>query len=318
MLTSLLSALIAPTRTLAQPASFPSKPIRIVVPYAGGLADEEPRFYAQLITKTTGHAVFIDNRPGGSGIVGAQVVKAAPADGYTLLMGAMSPMVVNPVVMKDLPYDPFKDFRPVHGLVQSPGAFVVRADSPYRSIRDVIERAMREDRPINIGNYSVMYELIASWLGLESKIKFNHIRYKGGGPMITDLLGGQLELCMNEFASTATLIEAGKVRALAVTSTSRYAAHPGVPTMVESGFPGFVSYGFASIFTRAEVPDVIVSKLAEMFTSAMQTPEAKERYRARVGTEALPLGPQQMGELHRKDYERFKRIADTTGIKIDY
>jgi len=318
MMKRLLAALalaIAAPLAHGQAADFPTKPIRIVVPFnAGSGSDETSRVYGEIVSKMFGQQVLVENRPGGSGLIAIQAVKAAPPDGHTLLLASNSPMAVNLLTMKNLPYDPFKDFRPVHGLSVGPAAFVVKADSPYKSMKDLIDAAKRENRPINIGNYSDGYKLIATWLGTAGNVPVNHITYKGGAQMVTDVMGGQIEIGVNDFGGVVPQAKAGKLRILAITGDKRDPMLPDVPTMIESGFPGFESYVWASLFVRAETPDAIVEKLADAFGKALVSPEGKA-YQAQRPGQVLMMRTDKMGEFHRREYERFKRVAEAAGIQ---
>ncbi|HYF58156.1 MAG TPA: tripartite tricarboxylate transporter substrate binding protein [Burkholderiaceae bacterium] len=310
-----LAIAIAAPLAHGQAADFPNKPIRIVVPFnAGSGADETSRVYGEIVSKMFGQPVNVENRPGASGTIAIQAVKSAPPDGHTILQASNSPMAVNLLTMKNLPYDPFKDFRPVHGLSVGPAAFVVKADSPYKSMKDLVEAARRENRPINIGNYSDGYKLIAAWLGTAGNVPVNHVTYKGGVQMVTDVIGGQIEIGVNDFGGVAQQAKQGRLRILAITGDKRDPMLPDVPTMIESGFPGFESYVWASLFVRADTPDAIVEKLADAFGKALVSPEGKAYQSQRPG-QVLMMRTDEMGKFHRREYERFKRVAEAAGIQ---
>lgn len=299
----------------AQATDFPSKPIRIVVPFgAGSGSDETSRVYGEIVSKMLGQPVVVENRPGGSGLLAIQAVKAAEPDGHTILLASNSPMAVNPVVVKNLPYDPFKDFRPVHGLSVGPAALVVRTDSPYKTINDLIAAARKDKRPLMVGNYSEGYQLIGAWLGTAGKVEVTHVRYKGGAQMVTDVIGGQLDVGVNDFGGVVSLIKSGKLRALALTGDKRDKAFPDVPTMMESGFPEFETYVWASLFVRAETPDAVVKKLADAFNAALKSEPGRAYQSSRPGTPMM-LSMDAMGAFHRREYERFKRVAEAAGIE---
>ncbi|MBL8381585.1 MAG: tripartite tricarboxylate transporter substrate binding protein, partial [Burkholderiales bacterium] len=270
--------------------------------------------YGDLLSKLWGQPVLVENRPGGSGILAVQAVKNAPPDGYTLLMATNSPMTVNPVVMKNLPYDPIKDFRPVIGVSKSAAAFIVRADSPYKTIKDLIDGARKAGGPLAVGNYSAGSELIGAWLGTVAGLEITPVPYKGGAPMMTDVVGGQLTTGAIDFAGAAPLIRDGRLRALAITSDVRYPAFPNVPTMRESGYPEFETYVWASFFVRADTPDDITTKLYEGFRTVMASPEART-YQASQPAMVMTLGPQELRAFVIAEYERFKRVAQAAGIQ---
>ena len=319
LLTSLVlaaSALAAlPADAQAPAAGFPAKPIKILVPFnAGSGADSSSRFYGEQIGKLFGQQVLVENRPGGSGVVAVQAVRQAPADGYTLLMGSNSPAVVNAITMKNLPYDPFKDLRPLYGIAISPVAFTVKADSPFKTMADLVAAAKKENRPLQLGNYSAGYQLVAAWLGTASGLPVNHIPYKGGAQMLTDVVGGQLEVGVIDFTGTTELMKGGRVRVLAITSDKRDSKYPDIPTMKESGFADFETGVWSAFFVRAETPNDIVDKLAAAIEKAM-TSEAGRAYQATQASTALMMGPKELGEFQLREYQRFKRVADLAGIK---
>lgn len=316
---SLLAALpaIAQSQPLpsGQAAAFPNKPIKILVPFsAGSGADSSSRFYGEMIGKMFNQQVLVENRPGGSGVIAVQATRQAPADGYTILMGSNSPVVVNAITVKNLPYDPFKHLRPLYGIAISPVAFTVKADSPYKTIADVIAVAKKENRPLQLGNYSAGYQLVAAWLGTATGLPVTHIPYKGGAQMLTDVAGGQLEVGVIDFTGTVELMKGGRVRVLAITSAKRDPKFPDIPTMKESGFPDFETGVWSAFFVRAETPNDIVEKLAAAMQKAM-TSEAGRAYQATLPSDPLHMGPKELGEFQLREYERFKRVAELAGIK---
>jgi tripartite-type tricarboxylate transporter receptor subunit TctC len=311
LLTSLLSALPAAAQTTA----FPSKAIKILVPFtAGSGADSTSRFYGEHLAKLFNQTVTVENRPGGSGVVAVQATRQLPADGHTILMGSNSPAVVNAITIKNLPYDPFKDLRPLYGIAASPVAFAVRADSPYKTMADVVAAAKKANRPLQLGDYSAGYKLIAAWLGSASNLPVDHIPYKGGAQMLIDVVGGQLDVGVIDFTGTVELMKAGRVRVLAITAGQRDAKFPDIPTMKESGFADFETAVWSAFFMRAETPDDVVEKLAAAMQTIM-TSEAGKAYHASLPSTAMMMGPKALGEFQRREYDRFKRVADAAGIK---
>ncbi len=305
----------APAQAPGQAASFPNKPIKILVPFtAGSGADSASRFYGEQLAKIFNQQVLVENRPGGSGVVAVQATRAAPADGYTILMGSNSPAVVNAITIKNLPYDPIKDLRPLFGVAISPVAFAVRADSPYKTVADLVAAAKKDNRPLQLGNYSAGYQLVAAWLGSASGLPVNHIPYKGGAQMLTDVVGGQLDVGVIDFTGTTELMKGGRVRVLAITAGKRDAKYPDIPTMKESGFPEFETGVWSAFFMRAETPTDIVDKLAAALDKAMHS-EAGKAYHASLPSTPLLMGPKELGEFQLREFQRFKRVADAAGIK---
>jgi tripartite-type tricarboxylate transporter receptor subunit TctC len=312
---ALFAGLLVAGQALGQAAGYPSKPIRILVPFtAGSGADSSSRIYGELLSRLFGQPVLVENRPGGSGLLAVQAVKQAPADGHSILMASNSPMTVNPVVMKNLPYDPIKDFRPVIGASKSPVALIVRADSAYRSVRDLVEATRKSGNPLPVGNYSAGYELVGAWFGAVTGLPITPIPYKGGAPMMTDIVGGQLVTGAIDFTGAAPLIKEGRLRALAITSDKRDPAFPDVPTMKESGYPEFETYVWASFFVRAETPDDVTHKLYEGFRKVMASPEGRA-YQAANPAMLLDLGPADLKAFVIAELERFRRVAQAAGIQ---
>jgi tripartite-type tricarboxylate transporter receptor subunit TctC len=296
----------------AQP--YPAKPIRIIVPFAAGSgADMNSRFFGDLVSKLWNQPIVVENRAGGSGVAAALAVKSAPADGYTLFTGTNSPITVNPVVMKDLPYDPIKEFRPVFCFGLSPTAFVVNASSPYRTIAEFVDATKKSKASLQIGTYSAGYELVSAWFGTVTGISITPVPYKGAAAVITDILGGQVTSGAIDFGGAVPYVKDGRLRALATTAEARHAVLPEVPTMKESGYPELVSYTWSSIMVRSETPEPIVNKLYEGFKAAMASPEGRA-YQAARPTVEVNFTPKEFHAFVLSEHERFRRIAQAAGI----
>lgn len=314
LITTLALALAAPL-AMAQAASFPTKPIRIIVPFnAGSGSDTGARVYGEILSKELGQPVIVENRPGGSGLLTIQAVKAAPADGHTIMLASNSPMTVNPVVMKDLPYDPVKDFRPISGLGRGAVAFIVRGDSPAKTVADLVALAKNEKRSLVVGNYSAGYRLVAAWLGTATGSEVTHVAYKGGAQMMNDIIGAQLDTGAIDFGGAAPLIKEGRLRALAITGDKRHPDFPDVPTMKESGFPEFETYVWTSFFVRADTPDDVTKTLADAMQKVLVSPAAKA-YQATIPTQPMLFGPDEMRAFQLSEIERFGRVAKAAGIE---
>jgi tripartite-type tricarboxylate transporter receptor subunit TctC len=293
---------------------YPSKPIRILVPFAAGSgADTNTRFFGDLLSKQWGQPIVVENRPGGSGVIAAMAVKNAPADGYTLFCGTNSPITVNPVVMKDLPYEPMKDFRGVVFFSLAPVAFVVAATSPHKTLAEMVQATKKSGHPLASGTYSAGYELIAAWLGTATGIPVTNVPYKGMSQTVTDIVGNQVPFGAIDFGSVVPLVKDGRLRVLAQTGEARMPQLPDVPTMKESGYPEFVSHVWSSIVVRSETPDAIVNKLHEGFRAAMASPEGRNYQSSRPIVE-VSMTPIQMQAFVVSEYERFKSVAKAAGI----
>jgi tripartite-type tricarboxylate transporter receptor subunit TctC len=311
----LAATTLALSPLLAGAQAFPSKPMKILVPFtAGSGADSSSRFYGEQLSKLLGQTVTVENKPGGSGVIAVQAVRQAPADGHTILMGSNSPAVVNAITIKNLPYDPFKDLRPLYGLAISPVAFAVRADSPHKTVADLVAAAKKDNRPLQLGNYSAGYQLVAAWLGTTTGLPVTHIPYKGGAQMLTDVIGGSLEVGVIDFTGTIELLKGGKLRVLAITSPQRDPGFPAIPTMKESGFADFETSVWSAFFMRADTPDDVVEKLAAAIQKIMVS-DAGKAYHASLPSQPMNMGPKALGEFQLREYQRFKRVADTAGIK---
>ncbi len=295
--------------------TYPAKPIRIVVPFAAGSgADANPRFYGEWVSRLWGQSIVVDNRPGGSGIIAVQTVKGAAADGYTLLTGTTSTISVNPVVMKDLPHDPIKDFRPVILFGLSPTVFVIGPNVPGKTVKEFAAAMKKSGNPLVVGNYSAGYELLSHWFGLVNGLPITPVPYKGGSPVMTDVIGGQIPSGMIDSGGAAPLIREGRMRGLVLTGEARAPILPDVPTMKESGFPDFVSYSWSSIFARSETPDAIVAKLNDGFKAAMASPEGRA-YQATRTSLIVNYTPQEIRTFVIADADRYRKIAQAAGIK---
>ena len=267
-----------------------------------------------MISKVLGQTIVVENRPGASGLIAIQAVKSAPADGYTMFVGTNTPMCILPIMSKTLPYDPFKDFRPVHGFGIGVASFVVKGDSPHKTLPDLVAAIKREKRPLNIGNYSDGYMLIAAWLGLVAGVEVSHVPYKGGAQLQNDIMGGTLELGLNDLGGVITHIKEGRMRGLSVTGAQRDRLLPNIPTMLELGYPEFETYTFSSLFARAETPDDVTNKLADAVRTVMNSPEGKA-YQATQPSLPMFMHTKELGDFQRKEYERFKKVAAAAGIQ---
>jgi tripartite-type tricarboxylate transporter receptor subunit TctC len=275
---------------------MPTKPIRIIVPFAPGSgSDSDSRFDADLMTRELGQPVLVENRPGGSGLVTIQAVRSAPADGHTIMLASNSPMTVNPVAMKNLPYEPLRDFRPVVGLYKGPVVFIVKADSPIRTVRDLVDAYRKDKTPVAVGNYSAGYQLVASWLGTVTGMEINHVLYKGGVQMMTDIVAGQLQVGCTDFGGAVPMIRDGRLRALAITADRRWPGFENIPIMKET-YPDFETWVWASFFVRSETPDDITNKLVETMHKVMALPEARA-YQAQKPGDLIKGGPEEMRQF---------------------
>ncbi|RYZ10790.1 MAG: tripartite tricarboxylate transporter substrate binding protein [Comamonadaceae bacterium] len=320
METSKRKALLVMTALLAtagsgwtQPAPFPSKPIRIIVPFtAGSGSDNSSRYFGEQFNALLGQPGIVENKPGANGIIALQAVKNAPADGYTVLLASNSPMAVNPFTIKDLGYDSTKDFKPIAGLTRGMNVFVVSNDSKYQTIDDLLAAGKKSS--LNMGTYSAGYQLAGAWLSGMSGSKFTNVPYKGQAPIMTDIIGNQLDFALVDLGGAMTLLQSGKLKALAVSGEARHPALPNVPTIREKGFPEYVQYSWVSFYVRTQTPDDVTAKLADALQKALAAPAAQE-FVAKTGGELMPYPPAKMQQFHLAEIERFRKIAQAAGIK---
>ena len=291
---SCLGLCLIPSFSYAQKSDYPTRSVKVIVPFsAGSGADHASRFFGDLLAKQLGQSFLVENRTGAAGMLAMNTVKAAPADGYTILMGSNSLMAVNPIMLKELTYDAVKDFKPIGGLTRGVNAIVVGKDSKYKSFTELLTAAKTSAVPLNGGTYALGYELALAWLANVAGVKFENILYKGLGEIMVSLQGDQLDFGIVSFNGAAPLLKAGKYRALALSSDQRHPDFPEVPTIAESGFPEFTNYTWTSFYVRSDTPDQITNKLEETLQTVLATPLAKE-YADQVLVELMPLKADKM------------------------
>lgn len=313
--TAVLAAAMAVAATATQAQSFPDKSVRIFVPYpAGGGVDVLTRTLGEVVAKQWGQSVVVENRPGAGGMIASQALVSSPPDGYTLIMVA-SGHATNAFLYSKLPYDTFKDFTPISLLASSPNVLLVRADSPYKSVADVIAAAKAKPGSLSFahaGNGTSTHlagELLKNLAGVD----ITPIPYKGGAPAMNDLIGGQIPMSFNNGPESVGQLQAGAVRALAVTTAARAPFLPDVPAMSET-VPGYDTEVWWGLLGPANMPADLLAKLAGDFIAALNTESVKERLK-KLG--ALPIGgsPRQFTEKIQADYDKWGPIIKASGMK---
>jgi tripartite-type tricarboxylate transporter receptor subunit TctC len=275
---TLLVALLA-TTGIVQAQEWPNRPISLIVSYPpGGTADLMARTVATPLGKILGTSVVVENKPGASGQIAAAYVAKANADGYTLMLDASS-YSVNPSLFPKLPYDPNRDFKTLAVLAQYPNVLLVNPSFPAKSVKELV--AMAKAKPNSIayassGNGSAQH-LAGALFEVQAGVEMQHIPYKGGGPALNDVVGGQVPVFFGSVASTKQYVDSGKLNALAVTGKKRASSMPNVPTMAEAGVPGYEVYEWNGIFAPAATPSSIVIKLSDAIAKVMQSPEVRDR-----------------------------------------
>ena len=301
---------------LAEPG-FPSKPVHIFVPYAaGGGVDVLTRTLGDVVSKQWGQSVVVENRPGAGGVIASQAVATSAPDGYTLIMVA-SGHATNPFLYPKIPYDTFKDFTPVSLLASSPNILLVRADSPFKTVGDVIAAARAKPGSLSFAHAGsgTSTHLAGELLKSLAKIDLNGIPYKGGAPAINDLLGGQIPMTFNNGPESVGQLQAGTVRALAVTTATRAPFLPDVPSMSEA-VPGYDTGVWWGLLGPAGLPADVLEKLSKDFVAALNTDAVKERL-AKLGAQPIGSTPQQFDAKIREDYEKWAPIIKAAGMKAE-
>jgi len=305
------------TGGLAHAQSFPTRPVHIFVPYAaGGGVDILARTLGDVVSRQWGQAVIVENRPGAGGVVASQALTQAAPDGYTLILVA-SGHATNPFLYPKIPYDTFKDFTPISLLASSPNILLVKADSPFKTLGDVIAAAKAKPGSIEFANAGpgTSTHLAGELLKSLAKIDISAIPYKGGAPAITDLLSGQIQLSFNNGPESVGQLAAGTVRALGVTTAKRASFLPDVPSIGET-VPGYDTEVWWGLLGPANMPRDLIEKLAHDFNAALATDDVKQKL-AKLGSTPIGSTPQEFDAKIRADYEKWGPIIKAGGIKAD-
>lgn len=299
-------------------AAYPDRPIRIVVPFApGGGTDVVARTLAQEMARDLGASIVIENKPGAGTILGTQAVATSDADGYTLLMGTFA-NAVNPSLKAKLPYDPHVDFAAVALIARSFNIVVVNPKSPYHSIADLISAAKAEPEKLSYGTYGTgtSAHLAGELFKNLAKVNLTTVPYKGAAPAITDLIGGQIQVMFTTVASAASLIQGGRLRALAVTSVQCSPAFPDVPTVAEAGVPGYSAESWYGLFAPAKTPREVVDRLNRSAAIAVQS-EAFRTLGVNEGLVMVAAPPEELDRYFRGEEERWRKVIRDAGITAE-
>lgn len=311
------SALLAPAIASAQGGPYPNRPIRLVVPFPpGGSVDPLARTVGQKLAEALGQQVIVDNRPGGNTVIGTDFVAKSPPDGYTLLLTASS-HVTQPQLLQ-APYDPVKDFTPVATLGTSDMIVVVHPSVPASNIRELLALARSRPGALNYssaGNGNPNH-LAGELLDMMAGVKTTHVPYKGGAPAINDLVGGQVQFSYGSPITVLPHIRSGKLKAIAVTSPQRMALLPDVPTVAESGVPGYEISIWYGLLAPAGTPREVVARLNSEINRITALPETKGRFDA-GGMQRHVATADRFEQMMRSDMEKFGRIIKTAGVKLD-
>ena len=302
---------------IAQAQTYPDKPIRLVVPFPpGGPADLIARVISEKMSAQFGQPVIVDNRPGANTMIGAETVAKAPPDGYTLLLAIDSTIAMNQHLYSKLRYDPLKDFTPVALVATLPGVVVVQNSFPANNLRELINMAKAKPDAINFGAGTISTQLAGELLNAMTGIKMQYVPYKGGGATITALMSGEVPMIIDGPNTALPFWKSGKVKILAVTSAKRLSQAPSIPTVAESGVPGYEVAIWQSLIAPAGTPRPIIDKLNTEIARIMKLPETRERL-ATAGIEPAYNTPDEMAAYAKAESVKWGKLIHDNGLKID-
>ena len=312
-----LATLLLPSTPFAQ--AYPSRPVRWIVPYAaGGSADTRARQIAHELTKLWGQPFVIENKPGAGAVPGTDLIAKAAPDGYTIGMGNLAPLAVNPTLFRSLPYDPIKDVAPIVLLERGPLVLMVHLSLPVKSVAELTALAKAKPGTLsfassgNGGSHHLSGEMYKAMAGIDMV----HIPYKGGAPAASDLMGGHVSMMFELMYSAMPALKSGKVRPLAVTSAQRLSVLPDVPTMAEAGLPGFESSNWQGIIAPAATPRAIVARINADTLAVLNMPEVRDKIIAQ-GNQVGGGTPEEFGALIRSETTKWGKVVREAGVRAD-
>ena len=316
-----LTGLTALTLGCAAPAwaEFPDKPLKIIVPYPpGGTSDLLARAIAPRLGERLHQPVVVENRAGAGGVIGAIAVAKSPADGYTLLLGTIATHGILPVLQKPAPYDAARDFAPVTLVANTPNVLVANPSLPLRSLADLLALARAKPGTLNFGSTSqggsphMSGELLKSM----AQVDIVHVPYKGGGPMLIDLMGGQIQIGFDNLPSSINHIRAGKIRALAVTTAKRWPGAPEIPTLAEAGIPGYEVSAWFGLLAPAATPRPVIDLLQRHVAAILRLPEVEKMF-FEQGAEPVGNTPDEFAKLIAAELKKWSTVVTATGVKLE-
>jgi len=312
----LIALALVMTAGAASAQTYPTKPVRLVVPFlAGGSTDIVGRTVAQKLSEMWGQQAFVDNRPGGGTTIGTEMVAKAAPDGYTLLV-TPAPFTINPSLLTKLPYDALTDFTPITLINTTPLVMVVNPGVPAKNVKELIALAKAKPGKLNFGSSGTggSNHLAGELFDAMAGVKMVHIPYKGNAGALTDIVGGHLDVVYNGITSAVALIRGGKLRALAVTSLQRSAALPDVPTLDESGLKGFEAVAWNGLSAPAKTPRDVIMKINADVIKIVNSPELKERLKA-DGSDPVGNSPEQYAAFLRNEIAKWAKVIKFAGVK---
>jgi tripartite-type tricarboxylate transporter receptor subunit TctC len=321
ILSKLGAVLVALASALAYPAmaDFPDRPLKIVVPYPpGGTTDLLARALAPRLAERLRQPVVIENRPGAGGVIGSSAVSKAVADGYTLVFGTIASHGILPVMQKPAPYDALKDFAPITLVALTPNVLIANPGVPFRSVAELLASAKAKPGSITFGSTSqggsphMSGELMKSI----SQIDIVHVPYKGGAPMLIDLIGGQIQIGFDNLPSSMNHIRAGKVKALAVTTAKRWPSAPDIPTLAEAGVPGYESSAWFGVLAPGATPKAITELLQRHIAAILRQPDMEKMF-LEQGAEPVGNTPEEFAKFISIELQKWSKVVASTGVKLD-
>jgi len=298
---------------------YPSRPVRLVVPFpAGGPTDVVGRLFAEKLTAIWGKQVIVDSRPGASGTIGADIVAKSNPDGYTILFGSTSTFAVNSVVLKKLPYDIIRDFSLIGLASNGPHVLMVRAGFPAKTALDLIALAKKQPGKLKYGSAGAgtIIHMSAELFKHQAAVDIAHVPYKGGAPTVVALLGGEVDLIINDLSVVLPHVKSGNRVAVAAAHTSRLRPLPDVPTFAEIGLPGIVASTWFGVAVPVKTPPQVIARIAAAHGQVVQREDYKQRL-ATLAMEPLILTPEQTSAFLKREIDKWQKVVDAAGIKID-
>ena len=312
----MVGAMLSIVAAIAHGQTYPTKPVRIIVPFApAGPTDNQARWAAQQLTVALGQQFIVDNRPGAGGVPGTEAVVRSAPDGYTLLAGNPGPLTIAPSVRNQMPYDPLRDLAPIVLIARSASCICLHPSLPARNVKEFVALAKAQPGRINYGTPGVgtVGHFATELFAFQAGVKLNHIPYKGAAQYTVDLIAGNIELAINQFAIATPYVNAGKLRCLGATSRERSPLLPNIPTIAEQGIKDFESYNWNGVLAPAGTPPVIINRIADIIAKQLATAEARALYSGQ-GHEASGITTTAYADFMKAETEKWAKIAKVANI----
>lgn len=306
---------LAATLVLAQ--AYPARPIKLVIPYPpGGTTDILGRLLAERLSPSLGQQMVVENRSGATGMIGAEAVARSAPDGHTLMMGVNGPLSIMPAIREQMPYDSMKDFAPVILAARAPKLMVVHPSIPAATPQELVAFLKTKATKVSYASsgFGTTGHLANELFKLQGGVDMTHVPYKGAGPAMADLVAGHVQVAVEVMPQLLPMVSSGKIRAIAITSTTRSPVLPNLPTVAESGFPGFESYTWFGVVAPSGTPPAIVDRLNGEFEKVLLTQEIQKRLQE-LGAEYAKNTPAEFGQFMRAELEKWRKLVKAAGIK---